>query len=293
MREFLMLAAFRRNVLAARPLSATLMEVCTGLRLFLIMSPTHSSRSNRQRKRSPGAETKLRIIGGRLRGRELLYNGDPGTRPMKDRTREAIFNLLGPAIRGAHAFDLFAGTGALGLEAISRGAASATLIERHIPTAHTISQNVAALGLEKQTELVTADVFFWARQQQAGFSAYDGRGPWVVFCSPPYSFYDEHQVELLTLLGAMIDVAPADSLFAVEADERFDMVNLPQAGKWDVRTYSPAVVGVARFHLRCRQSFGRFSNRALAGRKMVAISGRTCRHQETDSTCRADFTDPN
>src|SRR6185369_13778531 len=76
----------------------------------------------------------LRIIGGKLRGRKLQYSGDLRTRPMKDRVREAVFNLLGPGVKGSHAIDLFAGTGALGLEAISRGAAQATLIERHLPT---------------------------------------------------------------------------------------------------------------------------------------------------------------
>src|SRR5437868_14777408 len=80
----------------------------------------------------------LRIIGGSRRGRKLQYSGDVRTRPMKDRVREAVFNLLGPQIAGSHAIDLFAGTGALGLEAISRGASKATFIERHLPTAKLI-----------------------------------------------------------------------------------------------------------------------------------------------------------
>ena len=75
----------------------------------------------------------LRIIGGEFRGRRLHYSGDRRTRPMKDRLREAVFNLIGPDIRGKHAIDLFAGTGALALESLSRGAKSATLIEQHHP----------------------------------------------------------------------------------------------------------------------------------------------------------------
>ena len=69
-----------------------------------------------------GRETELRIIGGNFRGRKLRYHGDPVVRPMKHRVREAIFNLISTESDGAHAIDLFAGTGALGLEAISRGA---------------------------------------------------------------------------------------------------------------------------------------------------------------------------
>ncbi len=68
--------------------------------------------------RTPQPVAGLRIIGGQFRGRRLRYGGDPRTRPMKDRLREAVFNLIGPMVRGTHALDLFAGTGALGLEAL-------------------------------------------------------------------------------------------------------------------------------------------------------------------------------
>ena len=68
---------------------------------------------------------KLRIIGGKFRGRQIEYSGDPVTRPMKDITREACFNLVGAYVDGKAAFDLFAGTGAIGLEALSRGATQA------------------------------------------------------------------------------------------------------------------------------------------------------------------------
>ncbi len=88
----------------------------------------------------------LRIIGGKFARRRLKYTGDPRTRPMKDRVREALFNLVGPSVIDAHAIDLFAGTGALGLEALSRGAARATFVERHYPTAATIKENIATLA---------------------------------------------------------------------------------------------------------------------------------------------------
>ena len=81
----------------------------------------------------------MRIIGGKFRGRKLEYSGDLRTRPMKDRVREALFNLLGNAVEGKIAIDLFAGTGALGLEALSRGASRAVFIERHRPTAQTFA----------------------------------------------------------------------------------------------------------------------------------------------------------
>ena len=181
----------------------------------------------------------LRIIGGRFRGRTLHYTGDPRIRPMKDRVREAIFNLLGPAVRGKHAVDLFAGTGALALEALSRGAQRATLIEQHVPTAEIIRRNVAALGVEPLCELVTADVFIWSKRQPELGSA-----PWLVFSSPPYDFYVDRADEMLGLVSSLVESAPAESILVVECDGRFDLSRLPRPGAWDVRSYRPAVVAI-------------------------------------------------
>ena len=181
----------------------------------------------------------LRIIAGRFRGRRLLYSGDPRVRPMKDRLREAIFNRIGSAIQGKHAVDLFAGTGALGLEAVSRGAAGATLIEQHFPTAEIIRQNVAALGVDETAHVVTASAFVWQQRRPEL-----GTLPWVVFCSPPYDFYVERAEEMLRLIGGLMESAPPQSIFVVESDGRFDFGLLPEAEAWDVRSYPPAVVGM-------------------------------------------------
>lgn len=181
----------------------------------------------------------LRIVGGKLRGRQLTYSGDMRTRPMKDRVRESVFNLIGPRVVGSHAIDLFAGTGALGLEAISRGAAAATLIERHHPTTLLIQQNATALGVGGQVVAVFADTFFWSKR----FKLPTDR-PWLIFCSPPYDFYESRKEDMLGLIERLYAAAPADSVFVVEADERFDFAQLPQPAAWDVRTYLPARVGI-------------------------------------------------
>jgi 16S rRNA (guanine(966)-N(2))-methyltransferase RsmD len=192
--------------------------------------------------RRPPAEpvVGLRIIGGSLRGRKLRYSGDVRTRPMKDRVREAVFNLLGPAVAGSHAIDLFAGTGALGLEAISRGAARATFIERHLPTAKLIEQNIASLGVGDRTEVIFGDAFAWS----AAYRPPAGSPPLVVFCSPPYDFYVDRQQEMLDLIAGWVKSAPTGSQIVVEADERFDFWLLEQPDAWDVRRYPPAIVGV-------------------------------------------------
>jgi 16S rRNA (guanine966-N2)-methyltransferase len=210
---------------------------------------------NRSKPDTDRAVVGLRIIGGKFRGRQLRYSGDMRTRPMKDRLREAIFNLIGPGIRGSHAIDLFAGTGALGLEALSRGADRATLIEQHHPTAGLIRQNAAELGVAERADVAIGNVFIWwdrQRKERQNISTHPSGAealsdkPWAVFCSPPYAFYVDRTTEMLEMVGGMIDAAPSGSVFVVEADSRFDFEQLPDPQSWDVRAYSPAVVGIFR-----------------------------------------------
>jgi 16S rRNA (guanine966-N2)-methyltransferase len=203
--------------------------------------PSKKPRAGHLAGRPPQAVVGLRIIGGKHRGRRLLYSGDLRTRPMKDRLREAIFNLIGPAIQGKHAIDLFAGTGALALEAISRGADRATLIEQHHPTADIIRKNAVVLGIEPQVEIVPGNVFIWFQRRPVLPTA-----PWVVFCSPPYDFYVDRSQEMIELIAGLMFAAPAESLFVVEADARFEFQTLPEPQAWDVRSYPPAVVGILR-----------------------------------------------
>jgi 16S rRNA G966 N2-methylase RsmD len=87
---------------------------------------------------------------------------------MKHRVREATFDLLGPAIKRKHAIDLFAGSGALALEALSRGATSATFIERHIPTAQLIRENLRALRIEDRGDVLTTSTFLWVERLARG-----------------------------------------------------------------------------------------------------------------------------
>ena len=183
-------------------------------------------------------EEPLRIIGGKYRGRKLRYGGDSRTRPMKDRVREAVFNLLGPAPEGKHVVDLFAGTGALALEALSRGAVGATLIERHFPTAAIIRENVLTLGCQNAVQVVAADTFYWTEHQHD----LPHETPWLVFCSPPYDFYVSRGEEMLQLLLGLVDQAPQGSEFVVEADERFNPRSLPHSDMWQSRAYPPAHV---------------------------------------------------
>ena len=155
------------------------------------------------RRRQRQAPVGVRIIGGKFRGRKLEYSGDLRTRPMKDRVREALFNLLGHGVEGKVAIDLFAGTGALALEALSRGATRAVFIEQHRPTAQTIQRNAATLGVEAIVDITSANTFLWAKRLPDL-----GTVPWVVFCSPPYEFYVGRKDDMLQLLNHLIQRPP-------------------------------------------------------------------------------------
>lgn len=199
------------------------------------------------RKKNIGSEPRakdpvgLRIIGGTYRGSKLLYCGDNRVRPMKDRVREALFNLIGPEIRGKHVLDLFTGTGALAIEAISRGAVFATMIEIHLPTAKNARLNLESLPLGGCTELFVQDAFYWARTREN----FRSRAPWVVFASPPYEFYVSKKNEMLEMLHILYQAAPADSIFVLESDERFDFQGLPaEIPVKKRRSYPPAEIGI-------------------------------------------------
>lgn len=202
-------------------------------------SKPERTRNAGKAKRSGNGPIQLRIVGGEFRGRKLQYSGDAGVRPMKDRVREALFNLLGPAVRDTYAIDLFGGTGALALEAISRGATGAHIIECHLPTARVIRQNIQTLGLEDRVTLVTTSAFAWAADNP---ELPERR--WTVFISPPYRYFVEERDTMLELIERLRNRAPEGTLLAVEATDEFDFTLLPDAPNWDVRRYPPAVVGV-------------------------------------------------
>ncbi|MGI9517936.1 MAG: RsmD family RNA methyltransferase [Pirellulaceae bacterium] len=210
--------------------------------------PRHKRGTDLQHWKSsqPAAQPgKLRIIGGHFRGRQLAWSGDLRTRPMKDNIREAVFNLVGGWLKDKQVIDLFAGSGAIGLEALSRGAAHVTMIERHFPTAKIIRENVAELGAQEQTTIVTSDTFFWSRQFLSDATRRPTE-PWAVFCSPPYDLYVDKQHELLTMLAGLFSASPPHSLFVVESDDRFDPEALPHPDDWKIRQYAPAQICVLR-----------------------------------------------
>lgn len=183
-------------------------------------------------------DNELRIIAGEFR-RSILKYAPEQTRPMKHRTREALFSLLGDAVKNRWAIDLFAGAGALGLESLSRGASRATFIERFVPALKIIHENIAALNLGERSEVVLGDAFRWARDLSAD-RAPESR---LVFYCPPYRFYEERTDDMQSLIARMIETDTGAGVHVVEATAEFDFSKLPFAEHWDIRTFAPAQVG--------------------------------------------------
>jgi 16S rRNA (guanine966-N2)-methyltransferase len=122
----------------------------------------------------------VRIVGGRWRGTKLPVADLAGLRPTSDRVRETLFNWLQPVLPGARVLDLFAGSGALGLEAVSRGAKVAVLVERDLAQAQILRDATARLGAGAQVQVVQDDALRWLGGQ-GGTAAFD-----IAFLDPPF-----------------------------------------------------------------------------------------------------------
>lgn len=190
---------------------------------------------------------KLRIIGGDMRGRTIHYHGETFTRPMKDNIRENLFNILGRAVRGAVCFDLFAGTGALGFESLSRGASSVVMVEQNRQAIRYIERTAESLQIEKRTRVITGDTF---RMASSLLAPPQEDTPWIVFVCPPYALWTESLELLNRIIQATLDNAPPGSVLMAETERAFDPKQLPQ-GDWDFREYGGTRLAFIEPAMRC------------------------------------------
>lgn len=194
-----------------------------------------------------GKPTKLRIIGGEFRGRRIDYHGAAFTRPMKDNIRENLFNILGSAVRGAIAFDLFAGTGALAFEALSRGAQSAILVEQNRHAVTYLRSTAETLGVSRRVDVLTGDAF---RIGATRLTCPEEDTPWIVFLCPPYVLWQEAFPDLRGLILRFLEHAPLGSVLVAEMEKGFGVEALPP-GNWDFRVYGNTRLGFIESEPRC------------------------------------------
>lgn len=211
--------------------------------------PKKSAKVSNRAER-PTTHGKLRVIAGHMRTRIIEFTTDARTRPMKDRTREAVFSLLGGMLDGYIAADLFAGSGILGFECLSRGAEHAVIIELLSKASREIRENAVKLGVADQTSVITADTFEWAANLTKNLDrmALDERqrtqAPWCVFVCPPYKLWESDGPRLTQLIDTWIQAVPVGSTLVVELDISTPVELLPTAIEWKTRKYHPAVIAM-------------------------------------------------
>ena len=150
----------------------------------------------------------MRIIGGNFRGRKLIALSGDDIRPTPDRVREAIFNILGPWIRDTSVLDLYAGTGALGLEALSRGAKAAVFVDAAITSCEVIQKNIDLCKISEKTTLVHHDITGHPFPQVLKAAPFD-----LIFMDPPY---DKGYVETTLGKSDFISLLAPEGIVVVE-----------------------------------------------------------------------------
>jgi 16S rRNA (guanine966-N2)-methyltransferase len=188
----------------------------------------------------------VRIIAGEFRGRNLLSPEGDVTRPITDRVKQSLFDILTPlfaAESDLRVYDCFAGTGSMGLESLSRGATKATFFEVDRSAVKRLRRNIETLGVGSAAEVVTGDVFAWFDTARALNS---GRQAGLIFLDPPYRFLSERSADLQRLAGRMLErhLTP-DGTVVFRHDAR-DTLSLPGLERYDERSYGGMVLEFLR-----------------------------------------------
>jgi len=156
--------------------------------------------------------SKIRIIGGKWRGRKLNVIDVPGLRPSQDRTRETLFNWLQGKIVGARCLDLFSGTGALAFEALSRGASEVIMVESNPKIVETLKQTAEIFG-SKTHQIVRDDAVSWVRNSPKVFD--------IIFLDPPFGYgYTEKCCQMIIEQSSLAD----NGIVYIESEKN---INIP------------------------------------------------------------------
>jgi 16S rRNA (guanine(966)-N(2))-methyltransferase RsmD len=171
----------------------------------------------------------LRVIGGSARGRPLRRVPGDGTRPIGDRAKEALFGILGADVEGSTFLDLFAGTGSVGIEALSRGATAAVFVDKAAAAARTVRENLASTGFDARAVVVQRDSFAYLAQDAT--MAFD-----YIYIAPPQ--YHGMWLKVLRALEDKPGWMSEDAWAIVQIDPREDEAEgLARFERFDERSY--------------------------------------------------------
>jgi 16S rRNA (guanine966-N2)-methyltransferase len=174
----------------------------------------------------------MRIIAGEFRGRKLLPPVGDATRPITDRAKQSLFDILTPHIDDAIVYDLFSGTGSMGLECLSRGAAYATFFEADRSAQNLLQKNIATLKVESRSKIIAGDLFRWFAT-----SPTHDRQVTILFLDPPYRFLVERADDLQTLADKIIQNHLAPNGLIIFRHDEADQLNFPNLHAIDTRSY--------------------------------------------------------
>ncbi len=175
----------------------------------------------------------MRVIAGRAKGRRLKSVPGPGTRPITDRAKSALFSILGDDVIGSHFLDLFAGTGGVGIEALSRGAAEGVFVERGRVALRTIRENLAHTGLAAWSRVERADAFEYLARPPTPFD--------YVYVAPPQ--YRGLWAETLRALDRQPGWLHADGWAIVQIHPReHEALPLQNLVQFDQRSYGSVML---------------------------------------------------
>jgi 16S rRNA (guanine(966)-N(2))-methyltransferase RsmD len=180
----------------------------------------------------------LRIVAGSLRGRKLSCDLHEGVRPTPQMVREALFSILGNAIPDRPFYDVFAGSGAIGMEAISRGGSEAVFIERDVGLASAIDRHLRSFGIAERATVVRTDVYRWAERWQPP------EGPVNIFISPPFADYERRLDSLQLLLSELEQKAAPGSVMVLQGEKGEGFDGLLNAHEWDLRHYGRNILAI-------------------------------------------------
>ena len=177
----------------------------------------------------------MRIIGGRFRGKKLEYISDATTRPTKDSVREGVFNILGKSVLDANVLDLFAGSGAYGIEALSRGAAHVTFNDTDINAVNVIKKNVSSVNAQN-FQILNHDYLVTLNKLKG--QKFD-----IVFLDPPYNAIDS--VGLINLLDSH-ELLTDKSIIVLESAS--DKVDVDLSQNFDIKTkhYGKTIIDIIK-----------------------------------------------
>ncbi len=175
--------------------------------------------------------TQIRIVAGELRGRKVTCVVSKELRPTPQMVREAFFSILGNAIPGRVFIDIFSGTGVIGIEALSRGASQAILIERDVELSANIDKNLREFELIRSAKLYRTDAYRWTAAWRAPAE------PVNIFISPPFVDLKSRPEEMLNMLKTLQEKVAEDSVIVVQTERGSPLDDAELLRDWELRQY--------------------------------------------------------